>query len=469
MIVDLDIPLKEKQIHMYNLLNSGQYTEFLFYGASRSGKTFLILYWMMVQCIVYKANCLVVRLLFTSMQQGMINQTLPDILRAIAKHNGYSKWENIVMPDGTPFVTHNRRDNILKFYNGAYIQFASLRGSSDTASSYDKILSTEWGHIFVDEVSEVDEMAIDTLRSRLAQRLDSGTNIMLFALNPTSKTHWTYIRYFLHKTNQGEIIPKSVTDKFYKMHFSIKDNEGNISANYEDTLMATSSLTRKRFLDGLYSDEMEGEVFKTFTWDECPPADEFTMCIIYTDPSAKDQKTNDYKASVLLGMARQKIWLISARAVQGTSYEMLENIYELYQIAPVTPRIFMEKRQVPIDFDKTFVQFQIDKNWICNLEWDTRNHGDKFTNIESTLEPLFRMRRFIFCHSMKESGVCEITKDQFARFSRKIQRDRKDDLPDACAKGTSILLRTQPLQKPQVPSQSTQFMLVTPGTMTNLG
>lgn len=86
--LNLDIPLNPKQVAMYNALNSGHYTSVLFYGASRSGKTFLILYWMIVQCIAYRANNLIVRNTFTSLQSGMILQTLPAVLNAIADITG---------------------------------------------------------------------------------------------------------------------------------------------------------------------------------------------------------------------------------------------------------------------------------------------------------------------------------------------------------------------------------------------
>ena len=55
----MNIPLKPKQVQMYNMLMSRRYREFLFYGASRSGKTFVIVYFLIVQCIVYGANCMV--------------------------------------------------------------------------------------------------------------------------------------------------------------------------------------------------------------------------------------------------------------------------------------------------------------------------------------------------------------------------------------------------------------------------
>ena len=67
----MNIPLKPKQVQMYNMLMSRRYREFLFYGASRSGKTFVIVYFLIVQCIVYGANCLVLRKTFQSLLDGL--------------------------------------------------------------------------------------------------------------------------------------------------------------------------------------------------------------------------------------------------------------------------------------------------------------------------------------------------------------------------------------------------------------
>ena len=93
--INLDIPLNDKQQQMYNLLMDGRYTEVLFYGTSRSGKTFLILFFFVVAAIAFRCNCLVIRNTLTALTMGMINQTLPAVLNAIAKLNGVNRWENL--------------------------------------------------------------------------------------------------------------------------------------------------------------------------------------------------------------------------------------------------------------------------------------------------------------------------------------------------------------------------------------
>lgn len=338
MNINLDIPLNPKQVEMYNRLNDDKYNECLFYGSSRSGKTFLILFWMISQSVIRKANCLILRNVLTSLQTGMIRQTLPAVLKSIASHNGLNKVEDLVAPNGKRFCVYDKKENILRFFNGAYIQFGAIRGSSDVSSTYDKILSTEWGHIFVDECSEVDELAIDTLRTRLAQKLDV-TNKMIYALNPTTKSHWTYVRFFKRENREGLKLEPAVTDRFLVVHFSVLDNREYLSADYVNTLSQLSALQRKRFLSGEYSDESEGEIFDHIPWGPVPS--QLFDCLIYTDPSAKDNESCDYKASVLLASAADKIYLLGVKAVKGTSLQMMYNIFELFKMSPVPPRIIM--------------------------------------------------------------------------------------------------------------------------------
>lgn len=421
---------------MFNLLNEGKFTEFLFYGASRSGKTFLILYWMICQAIAMKANSLIIREMFTSLFMGMLRQTLPAVLKAIAKINGVRKWEDLKV-GGIQMFKYNYRDNTLSLFNGAYIQFASLRSSSDgKESSYDKILSTEWGHIFLDEVSEIDYAAVEALRSRLSQKF-GGRNCILFALNPTSKLHWTYKRFFEHKSQDGTPIPEKIVRKMYIVHFKTSDNEQFVSEDYIDELEGLSAMNRQRFLDGEYQDVGQGKVFTRMTWLTRPDKDNICESLIYTDPSSSAKQGSDFKASVLLVRTLDsRIWMWDCRAVVGTTREMLENIYELYISAPMVPRIIIEKRQVPQDFQPTFERFCQEKGWTASIHWDTLNHGDKFTCIESTLEPLVNTGKFVFCKELQKCGCYEHIIDQFVRFGG--HNVAKDDIPDATAKGTTF-------------------------------
>lgn len=64
------------------------------------------------------------------------------------------------------------------------------------------------------------------------------------------------------------------------MHFSVDDNLEHISEDYLGTLSTMSLMQQRRFMEGEYADEGEGEVFKKINWGELPPASEFVDCII---------------------------------------------------------------------------------------------------------------------------------------------------------------------------------------------
>lgn len=443
MKIKFDIPLNPKQIEMYNLLNEYKYTEFLFYGSSRAGKTFLILYWFIVQCAFNRANCLVVRKTFTSLQDGMLQQTLPAVLTAIAKHNGLSNYHKLTL-NGKPLCEYRARSNSLVFFNDSYIKFASIQSGRDgDSSAYDKILSTEWGHIFVDEVSEIDYDAISTLFTRRsAPIMDKKVpNCILYALNPTTKVHWAYKRFFKHESVEGEKLPDSVIKEMYFMHFSVDDNSQFQSTNYKSSLQGLSRIQRMRFLEGEFQDVGSGTVFRNLKFLPRPNVDDIVEALIYTDPSAKDGKKNDFKASVLLVRTKDsRTWMWDCRAIQGSTDKMLENIRELYLSSPVVPRLIMERKQLPLDFDITYKRFQQKYCFDAPIKWDTINHGDKFTCIEATLEPLVNSGRFVFCNELKVCGCYEELINQFVLFSKSavVSHTSHDDIPDAAAKGTSF-------------------------------
>ena len=461
MRIDLNIPLKPKQIYMYNLLMSRKYREFLFYGSSRSGKTFVIVYFLIVQCIVYDANCLILRKTFQSLVDGMLSQTVPAVLSAIAKHNGISSMD-IAKVGGKKFVRYVGTKQSLVFFNGHYIKFFSMLGktSRDAESKYDTILSTEWGHIFADEISELTWQPISKLYSRLCQLLkDEFPNYILFALNPSLKSHWNYKRFFKHEEiGTGNKLEQSIIDRFYVIKFNTSDNEGNISSEYQQTLLNASRIDRKRFLDGDYYDEREGEVFTKINWAKLPEWDKFRKLLIYIDPSAKDTAKSDYKACVLLGITNQSVWLIGVHAVQGSTYEMLEGLYDLYMMPPVPPDIIIENKQIPFDFDDTIASFEEEKGIIFPLEKDNRNNGNKYMMIESTLEPMFRNNRFFFNEDMKDTDMGDLTVDQFINFS--YSSSEKDDIPDAVAKGTSLINRYRIQQNPENKKISDMYCVI---------
>ena len=118
---------------------------------------------------------------------------------------------------------------------------------------------------------------------------------------------------------------------------------------------------------------------------------------------------------------------------------MLEGLYDLYMMPPYPPDIVIENKQIPFDFEDTITAFEEEKGVIFPIEKDNRNNGNKFLNIESTLEPMFRNHRFWFNEEMRDTEMGDLAVDQFINFS--YSSNEKDDIPDAVAKGTSLINR----------------------------
>ena len=122
----------------------------------------------------------------------------------------------------------------------------------------------------MDEISEISWQPVSKLLTRLAQKLPVK-NKMLYALNPCSKNHWSYKRFFLQEDyDTGMKLDPSIQAMLYKKHFSVEDNKENVSSSYMLTMKSLSKIDKRRFLDGEYYDEMEGEIFHHIPWGPMP-------------------------------------------------------------------------------------------------------------------------------------------------------------------------------------------------------
>ena len=129
---------------MYNMLMSRRYREFLFYGASRSGKTFVIVYFLIVQCMVYGANCLVLRKTFQSLSDGMLSQTVPAVLKAIATHNKLSSIDVLRVRLTKLLITSDDDKEIMRISKklDVFNKIVTLyKNSSDTVNKMSSIVS----------------------------------------------------------------------------------------------------------------------------------------------------------------------------------------------------------------------------------------------------------------------------------------------------------------------------------------
>ena len=233
------------------MLDSEFLTRILFDGGARSGKTDVVLVWMLDQ--IEKHPCdegmrsLVVRKHLDHAITTIFNQSLRKILR------GMKDW---IFVDSRHEVRHK---------NGGLMRVGGL----DDADRAEKVLGSEYTDILVDEATQVSWDAIGTLRTRMAQVVP-GRKVrkLIFTCNPRGPRHHLY-QAGVRKMDPGTGQPLPDAANWGRLHWTPYDNP-HLAADYLRNLESLSGVKRRRMLEGIWC-TAEGAVYEEF--------DEDTHCV----------------------------------------------------------------------------------------------------------------------------------------------------------------------------------------------
>lgn len=235
-----------KQLVALKLLSDHSKKYYLFYGGSRSGKTFLTVHAIRVRANKYpNSKHLIARYSFANAKKTIWMQTiLPEFKQDQA--NGFCKI--------------NLAEGIIKYKNGSTVRLGGLE-----PSTIDSVLGSEYGTIFVNEANENKYETIETLYSRLndtAQDYDGKQIPLKFIcdLNPTVDRHWSNL-LFRRGLDPVTMKPKQNFSQYCYLHFSPEDNRENLAMGYIEDLKNLSPAKRKRFFEGEYG-SYDGLVFR---------------------------------------------------------------------------------------------------------------------------------------------------------------------------------------------------------------
>lgn len=452
--------LKPKQQQVWDdVLTNPQYNRICLYGSSRSGKTFLVADYAHERCVAYPGSFhLFVRSTLTALTTGVVSQTFPSLFRVYKNHPPYFiNYTEAKNEYGVKLVTHKANPyNRFEYYNGSEIRFLGLDTVTTDSSALDKVLSQEYMTIIIEEGPEMDYEVVEMLLTRLAQKVphyktgNPGKPKMIVTLNPRLYEDWDYVLFHKH-IHPIEHTPIKNPDRYAVVKFVLEDNEGNVAEDYEETLSDMSSSKRMRFQQGDHSDVYAGEIFKKLYWETMPPITEFDGMIIYTDPSYKSGPKNDFKASVLIGRRNGAFWLLNGFAMQTTTSQMILNVHNLYHWAvaqgwnrPVP--IYFENAGMADDFIEAVHTHAVQHGWICPYQLDNRDKGEKYSRIESIMEPLNNNQKFMINVDLKQDRFGNLVTVQFLKFRRHLPATEHDDIPDACH--GAVTLMNVPIMRP---------------------
>ncbi|TAN18819.1 MAG: hypothetical protein EPN37_04465 [Chitinophagaceae bacterium] len=175
----------------------------------------------------------------------------------------------------------------------------------------------------------------------------------------------------------------------------------------------------------------EGSVFKEMAYKGLPALNEYQFLVCYTDPSFKDSKKNDFKATVLIGRWHDEFHVIKCFLDQTSTANMVEWHYYIMDFVgdKVPVYYYMEKVFIQDILMDEFNKIGKQKGRIIPIKGDERAKPDKFTRIESLLEPLNRNGNFFLNDAEKDNPNMQRLEDQFKALAPGSRAH--DDGPDA--------------------------------------
>lgn len=297
--------LTEKQYQALELI--GVHKIVNLFGGSRSGKTFIALYAIIIRCIKYpNTNHLVSRFRFSHAKQSICFQTMPALLRILGINDR---------------VLLNKSDWFYIFPNGSTIWIGGL----DDKERTEKILGNEYATIFLNEASQISFASYEIIITRLNPPKGVKGKVLI-DYNPPSITHWGYKMFVKHEYPDGRPVD---VNEVAALAMNPKDNLENISEDYIKTLESLSVNKRKRFLEGEYSVD-SGALWKRAWIRYTKTLPDMIRVVVGVDPSGS--VGGDEIGIVVTGQGTDmKYYVLDDYSLHGTPNEWAREVCAAYE------------------------------------------------------------------------------------------------------------------------------------------
>ena len=228
-------PLEPFQREAWEAL-TGPASSVMLYGGSRSGKTFLIMLWIVLRALEAKSTHAVLRFRFNAIKQSVL-RTLEDVCATY--------WP------GRKVYTLNRTELIAEFDNGSIIFFGGL----DDKDRTEKILGQEHSTIYLNEASQISFEARNKALTRLAQMRSGLALKEVIDENPPAAGHWTHQVFVSHRDPETKL-PLEDRSSYVAVKMNPATNP-HIPESYKRRLQQMTPRQKARFWDGLFGSGAE--------------------------------------------------------------------------------------------------------------------------------------------------------------------------------------------------------------------
>lgn len=283
----MTLTLAQKQA--LKLISQQKHT--LLFGGSRSGKTFILCYALVVRALAAAGSRHVIfRFRFNAVKKSVGKDTMPKILKLM----GVTAYQFL-------------NNEVFILPNGSEIWLAGL----DDKERVDKVLGLEFATIYFNECSEISYSAVGTALTRLAQKILTLKGEVLklrvfYDCNPSGKSHWSY-KVFVQKLNPSDNTCLPNPNSYGFMKINPADNQANLTSDYiDETLASLSERQKKRFLLGDFSEDLEGALWSDYLINKYrvvnAPAD-LLRIVVAIDPAVSCNEDSDETGLVVAGVS----------------------------------------------------------------------------------------------------------------------------------------------------------------------
>ena len=287
----------------------------LLFGGSRSGKTFILIYALLVRALKAPGSRhAVLRYHGNGARYAVGFDTLPKVMA-------------LAFPGLK--IDYIKSDNFFRLPNSSEIWLGGL----DADERADRILGREFATIYFNECSEIPYSGITTALTRLAQK--SGLkNRAYYDCNPSGRSHWSY-KLFIEKVEPESRRPLTMPGNYVSMLMNPADNSVNLPEGYiENTLGSLSDRQRNRFLKGLWQDDSSNSLWTQELIDRSRVADvpvDLEQLVIGVDPAVTGSSSSDLTGIVAAGRSRNgEYYVLEDASLQSSPMIWARTVEHLY-------------------------------------------------------------------------------------------------------------------------------------------
>lgn len=248
----MGLKLHERQMLGWKMLSDPKRTRILFDGGSRSGKTALIIEYLVKRAFQFPRS----------------RQLIARKCRAHAKTSIWSDTVKQYLARNIPRQFYKLQETELSvvFWNGSQIVIGGL----DDAERTEKILGNEYITVFLNEATQLSWETVQMAMTRLAQRCADekgrfAVPKLILDCNPRGPRHWLHYVGVRHVDPTSEK-PLADAEKWARLNWSAYDNKANLPPEYLAALESLPELMRERMLNGVWRGN-EGAVYPEFDED----------------------------------------------------------------------------------------------------------------------------------------------------------------------------------------------------------